>query len=330
MTEIRLDSNEFPEPLPAAVQTEVVAAWAALATNRYPDPGFKALRRELGAPFGLTEDEVTCGVGGDELIENLILAFTREGERVVMPEPSFSSFSATTAQLKRTLVAPRIAPPFAFDVRSLLDSRGELLFLAWPNNPTGALYPETEVLELLQRWPGVSVLDESYWEFSGRSLLDRRSELPRTLFLRTFSKGLRLAGLRCGYIFGTAELIRRLHRQKLYFNLPAPTIAAARVVWRHREAIWSAIPEVRARRDATVARLNALPGVAAYPSAANFVLFRVVDAAAVHGRLSARAIRVRRFTDSLASDHLRVTIGTAAEMDAFFAALAPALREGAA
>lgn len=329
MAEIRLDSNEFPEPLPPEVQSELVAAWSQLATNRYPDPGFRELRRELGEPFGLSEDEVTCGVGGDELIENLILAFTKAGERVVMPEPSFSSFSSTTTHLRRALVAPPLLPPFLFDVRSLLEQQGELLFLAWPNNPTGALYPESQVFELLRHWPGISVLDESYWEFSGASLLHRRAALPRTIFLRTFSKGLRMAGLRCGYAFGPADLIRRLHRQKLYFNLPEPTIRAARIVWRHRESIWGAIPEICARRDGTVDRLNALPGVTAYPSHANFVLFRVADAPAVHERLAARGIRVRKFLDSLAPDHLRVTIGAAAEMDAFFEALSDILPQGA-
>ena len=321
MSEIRLDANEFPLPLPPEVQAELVAAWGALETNRYPDPGFKLLRRELGESFGLNEDEVTCATGGDELIENLILAFTPEAGTVVYPEPTFSSFSATANLLRRKSAVLPLTPPFTFDCRALLNISGDLLFLAWPNNPTGVLYPEEEAFALLRDWPGISVLDESYWEFSGRSLLERRIELPRTLFLRTFSKGLRLAGCRVGYVFGPPDLIRRLHRQKLYYNLPAPSITAARIVWRHRELIWRAIPELCTRRDETVRRLNEIPGIIAYPSAANFVLFRVMNAPAVYEQLRAQGLHIRRFHDRIAADHLRVTIGTEDEMHTFITAL---------
>jgi histidinol-phosphate aminotransferase len=319
--EIRLDANEFPLPLPDDVMAEVVEAWKNLGTNRYPDPGFHALRRELAESFGLAENEVTCGVGGDELIENLMLAFTPENGTVVYPEPTFSSYPITGAALRRKSLTLPMSAPFALEREKLLALRGDLLFLVWPNNPTGVLYPEDEVFALLRDWPGVSILDESYWEFSGASLLARRAELPRTLFLRTFSKGLRLAGLRVGYVFGPEPLIRKLHRQKLYYNLPAPSIEAARIAWRHRESIWRAIPEVRERRDRFIARLNAVPGLTAYPSVTNFFLLRVAEAPAVHEKLLASGVRVRRFHDRLAPDHLRISVGTETEMETFLARL---------
>ena len=319
--EIRLDANEFPLSLPEAVMAEVIEAWKKLETNRYPDPGFHALRRELAESFGLNENEVTCGVGGDELIENLMLAFTPENGTVIYPEPTFSSYPITSAALRRKVITLPLSAPFALPVEKLLELTGDLLFLVWPNNPTGVLYPEEEVVALLRDWPGVSILDESYWEFSGRSLLARRAELPRTLFLRTFSKGLRLAGMRVGYVFGPAPLIAQLHRQKLYYNLPAPSIEAARVVWRHRELIWRAIPEIRERRDRFIARLNTLPGLLAYPSVTNFFLLRIAEAPAVHEKLAAAGVRVRRFHDRLAADHLRISVGTEAEMETFLKTL---------
>jgi histidinol-phosphate aminotransferase len=326
ISEIRLDANEFPLPLPDAVMAEVVEAWQKLATNRYPDPGFHALRRELTESFGLGENEVTCGVGGDELIENLILAFTPESGTVVYPEPTFASYPATCAGLRRKSIALPMQPPFALEKERLLAQGGDLLFLVWPNNPTGVLYPQDEVFELLRDWPGVSVLDESYWEFSGASLLSRRKELPRTLFLRTFSKGLRIAGLRVGYVFGPEPLIQKLHRQKLIYNLPAPSIEAARIVWRHRDLIWRAIPEIRERRDRFISRLNAIPGLKAYPSTTNFFLLHVAEAPAVHEKLLAAGVRVRRFNDLLAPDHLRISVGTEAEMETFFTAIVQVAR----
>ena len=189
-----------------------------------------------------------------------------------------------------------------------------MTFLATPNNPTANCFDDAAVRRLIEAVPGVIVIDEAYYEFSGQTVLPLLKFYPHLLVFRTLSK-VGMAGLRVGILVGNRELVSEINKVRLPYNLSAYSQVAAAVVLQH----WGMLaPEFRIiihEREQLRAGLERIPGVTVFPSQANFLLARLeAGAARVWEALGAHGILVRHFPGSPAlQDCLRITVGTPPE-----------------
>jgi histidinol-phosphate aminotransferase len=201
-----------------------------------------------------------------------------------------------------------------------------LVFLAYPNNPTGNLFPEREVERIIEAAPGLVVIDEAYHVFAGKTFMGELGRFANLMVMRTVSK-LGLAGVRLGYAAAHPEWIRELDKVRSPYNVSVLTQFVADRVLAHIGVLHGQAERIKAEREAVFERLRDLRGVEAFPSDANFILVRVPDADAVDTRLKARKILVRNLHGShpLLANCLRLTVGTPGENELALSALAESL-----
>jgi histidinol-phosphate aminotransferase len=324
---IKLDAMENPFGLPPELARQLAERLAAVALNRYPpaDPqAFKAkLARAVGLPPPLS---LMLGNGSDELIHLVIQACARPGTTIMSPWPSFVMYDMSATFDGCRFVGVPLTEDFALDRDALLaaiaEHRPAVIFIAWPNNPTGNLFDRATVNAVLEAAPGLVVLDEAYLPFAQDTWLPQLGERPNLLVLRTLSK-LGLAGIRLGYLCGDAAWIAEFDKLRPPYNVNVLTLAAAEFMLEQLPLLDAQAATLREERSRLMSALRALPGVTAFDSAANFILFRVAAADAVFAGLKERGILIKnvsRMHPRLAGC-LRTTVGTRQENDAFLDAL---------
>jgi histidinol-phosphate aminotransferase len=332
---VRLNTNENPHPPSPELAGEIGAAVviAALDLNRYPDREAVRLRAALAAylvartpgapPLGV--DQVWAANGSNEVLQQLLQAFGGPGRSALGFEPSYSMHRVIAAGTSTAWVPGRRdraaftldAADAAAQVRA---SAPDVTFLCSPNNPTGtALGPEV-VAEVYDATAGMVVVDEAYAEFSASpSALALLPGRPRLVVTRTMSKAFAFAGARVGYLAADPAVVDALRLVRLPYHLSALTQAAALAAVRRADELLQTVELVRQQRDRIAAALRGR-GFQVVDSDANFVLFGgLEDAAAVWSGLLDHGVLVR---DVGLPGWLRVTAGTADEVDAFLAALA--------
>jgi histidinol-phosphate aminotransferase len=330
---VKLDAMENPHRLPPEVARRMGERLAAVAVNRYPDPVAAKLKAALRAAMGVPAHlELLLGNGSDEVIQLVTLALARPGACVVAPEPSFAMYRMDAIACGLRYVGVPLAPDFSLDEDALLGAiareKPALTWIAYPNNPTGNLFPREAILRVVAASPGLVAIDEAYYPFSGgATLLDQLGHHPNLLLVRTVSK-LGLAGLRVGVAIGAPEWIAQLEKLRPPYNVNVLSMAAAEFLLAEPgllEGQTRAIVEERARLERG---LDAIAGVERFASAANFVLVRVPDAARAFEQLRARGILVRTFHGShaLLANCLRLTVGTREENSRLLDALAAILQ----
>jgi histidinol-phosphate aminotransferase len=338
----KLDANESPFALGDHVRTELAAelakALADVELHRYPDPQARALRRQLAAELGVPAEHVLATNGSDEGIQILLQAAAGPGVAVAIPVPTFAMYELGARVLGLRVVAVPLDATYDLDLErfraALRAERPRLVFLAWPNNPTGRLYARDAVERIVQACAGedceaLVVVDEAYVHYSGQSLLDRLGAHPHLVLLRTLSK-VGLAGIRLGLVIGHPAVLAELNKVRLPYNVNALSQAAARVVLRHPEVVRQHAATIVRERERVLRALRRLPGLRVFPSGANFFLMRAAQPGqALWRALLERGVLVRDFSRAPhLSDCLRVTIGTPEENDLFLQALGAILASG--
>jgi histidinol-phosphate aminotransferase len=197
-----------------------------------------------------------------------------------------------------------------------------IIFIAYPNNPTGNLFDVEAVSRIIESAPGVVVVDEAYHAFAGSSFIDKLSEYPNLLLMRTLSK-LGLAGLRLGFLTGRPEWLIQLEKVRLPYNVGVLTQGVARKILQYPDILQQQVDAIKAERVVMNKYLNVLDGVEVFPSDANFILFRVNKASQIFSELKQRNILIKNLDGShpLLKNCLRVTIGTPDENKQFLRAL---------
>lgn len=331
---IKLDANESPFPLPGELRQELRRALDRVDVHRYPDPKADRLRSVLAAQLQVAPGALVLGNGSDELIQLLLLATSGPGTTVLAPVPTFSMYEliarAQRLRFEGVSLGPRFEPDLPRLIETIERQRPKVIFLATPNNPTGGIFSESEIFKVLAVSPGLVVVDEAYGPYAGQTMLPHLVDQERLVILRSLSK-IGLAGLRIGYLVAHPALAAELEKVRLPFNLNAYSQAAAVVLLNHQEWIDANVREVVRERARVMNRLVALPGVEAFPSAANFVLFRTIRPGDVmFDALLQQGVVVRNLGSVPGlQDCLRVTVGTKAENDRFLEALAKMLRQDA-
>ncbi len=298
-----------------------------MPVNRYPDGGARGVKAALRTAFSIPDSlGLILGNGSDELIQIITTAVAKPGAAVLAPEPSFAMYRLDALFAGMRYVGVPLRADFALDgaaMRAAIErERPALVFLAYPNNPTGNLFAASEIVEILRTAPGLVVVDEAYHAFADESFLPRIADFPNLLVLRTVSK-IGMAGLRLGYAVAAPEWTAELNKLRQPYNLNALTQAVAPLLLAEGELLAEQASMIKAERSRVHATLAALPGVVAYRTRTNFVLARVPDAPRWFDGLRKSGILVKNLHGwhTLLEHCLRITVGTPAENDALIAAL---------
>jgi histidinol-phosphate aminotransferase len=325
---IKLDAMENPYPWDQLMTQAWLETLREISLNRYPDGAARetvlALRRVMNVPDNMA---VILGNGSDELIQMAALTVSGPGHTIIAPEPSFVMYRhlAHVCGL-RYIGVPLRADDFGLDLQAMLSTiethQPALVFLAYPNNPTGGLFERSAMEAIIRASPGLVVVDEAYFAFTDSSFMADLGRYPNLLVMRTVSK-IGLAGIRLGLLAGPKAWLEEIEKTRLPYNINVLTQASAVFALRQYSVLAQQTRQIRADRQDLLAALQGMPKVHAWPSQANFILFRVRHAPEVFAGLKQHGILIKCLHGAhpLLTDCLRVTVGTPEENQTFVKAL---------
>jgi histidinol-phosphate aminotransferase len=324
---IKLDAMENPYSLPAWLKTEITNLLAQVPLNRYPDASGAKLKDCLRQVMKVPEEmDILLGNGSDELIQMIVMAIARPKAVIMSVEPSFVMYRMIATLANVQYVGIRLNEDFSINTELMLSQiklhKPKVVFLAYPNNPTGNLFKEQDIIQIIEAAPGLVVVDEAYHVFAKASFMDKLANYPNLLVMRTISK-LGLAGVRLGFLVGKKDWLQHLDKVRLPYNINSMTQIVAQAVLEHQKVLLEQAEAVIAQRRLMIAFLTRTKGLKVYPSDANFILFRVDNADEVFNRLKGHKILIKNLhgSHSLLDNCLRVTIGTTEENQQFLSAL---------
>lgn len=330
---VKLDAMENPYLLPQGLRDKIAQAIANAEINRYPDAGAHQLKASIckvtNLPSGM---DVLLGNGSDEIIQLLALAVAKPGAVLLSVEPSFVMYKMIATFVGIRYVGVPLAEDFSLDLKATLDAikqeQPALVFLAYPNNPTGNLFDAASIKKIIEAAPGLVVVDEAYYAFARNSFIPHLSRYDNLLVMRTFSK-LGMAGLRLGFLAGSAAWLSQLEKLRLPYNVGVlPQLVAAKLLKNH-DVLLAQAESIKQERAKLLAALNAIVGVRTYSSEANFILFRVAKATQIFEGLKQRGVLIKNLDGGhpALTDCLRVTVGTPDENKRFVAALQDTIKQ---
>jgi histidinol-phosphate aminotransferase len=331
---VKLNQNESPWDAPDALKRETLRRMSARAWSRYPDFVPASLHEKLAAFSGWTPDGVVAGNGSNELIQATLMVTVGEGRRVLISEPTFALYRQVTTVLGGEVLSVPLDGELQFDVAALRAAiekdAPDVVILCSPNNPTGCRMDEDELESLLNASGAVVVVDEAYFEFSGRTVAPLLARHENLAVFRTFSKAMGMAALRVGYLLASPALAREVGKAVLPYNLNAFSQTAAEVaVEMYEEVLRPTVQRIVRERERLYEALVNIRGLAPVASHANFMVVRsTLEPRRVFRELLARDILVRDVSGyPMLKDYFRVSVGTPEENDRLTAALAEIFRE---
>ena len=325
---VKLDAMENPFSLPAELRAQWVGQLSQSNINRYPDSNPAELKQKLQQRFGPAGNvDMLLGNGSDELIQLLTLAIAKPNACMVTVSPSFSMYAMIANMVGVKCHVVPLADDYELDVQAMLakieQTDPALIFIAFPNNPTGNLWNKESILSIVRASNGLVVIDEAYGPFTGETFSDEIEQYPNMLLLRTASK-LGLAGIRFGWMVGEAGLIAELNKLRLPYNINQLTQLSMNFALDNYAVFAQQAKQICLLREKLYQQLEEVEGLQVFPSSANFILFKVItmDAKEIYNRLLAQKILVKDLSNQIGLDQcLRVTIGTEEENKTFIKAL---------
>jgi histidinol-phosphate aminotransferase len=329
---IKLDAMENPYQLPHHLRDDLAQRLADVALNRYPVASYSTVKQrindKLGVPAGY---DVILGNGSDELISILCMACATQDRRAtaLAPTPSFVMYQRSAQFAGMDYVGVPLKADLTLDLPAMLDAiaqhKPSLVFLSYPNNPTGNLFAEDDIVAIIKALDGfgLAVVDEAYEPFAQQTFMHRLPEFDNLVVMRTVSK-LGLAGIRLGYLSAAPRLLAELDKVRPPYNINVLTQVAAEFALDHLEVLNQQAADLRAARGDLMAALARLPGVEVFPSAANFILIRVPNSDDAYAKLLSRKVLVKNVSKmhSVLTNCLRITVSTPEENSTFLDAFA--------
>ncbi len=307
---IFLDANENPFGTPGLKES----------FHRYPDPYQQLLKKKISEIKNVPASQIFLGNGSDEAIDLLIRAFCRPGVDNLLTFPPTYGMYKVSASINATEVREALlTADYLIDLEKVwvkTDENTKIAFVCSPNNPTANLMQWEAVVELIENFDGLVVVDEAYIDFSPESSFSEYlDQYPNLIVLQTFSKAWGMAGLRLGMAFASEEIIRLLNKIKPPYNINTLTQQKALEALPHVDQKDAFVTQILEQRDWLVKELQTLSLVEkVYPSHANFLLVKVKQAANVFKYLIEEKVIVRdRSNVVLCEGGLRITVGTAEE-----------------
>ena len=319
---IKLHANENPYPTSPELKKIIQTRLEKLELNRYPDPDCKILKEVISSRIQISPEQIVIGNGSDELIQCLMQVFCDEGDTIAFPEPTFAMYAVMGKGMGLTIQTFPLNSEWNFKTKSILDklnaSHTRIVFISYPNNPTGNCFSPNEIQELIENFEGIVVLDEAYYDFSGQTFLSQMKNHNNLVILRSLSK-IGLAGLRVGYGIFPSILADEINKVRLPYNSNSISQIAAAELLKNFSMVQKQIDSIKDERIRLLEEFTKIKSITAYPSDANFILFQTSDnGKKVFRNLLENNILVRNLgAHPMLKNCLRVTIGTQAENDQF-------------
>ena len=295
---------------------------------RYPDPHQVALKLAIAVDKGLQTENIFLGNGSDECIDILYRCFCNPGkDNVIICPPTYGMYEVNAHLNDIEIRRATLTDHFQLDINlisELINDNTKLIWICSPNNPTGNSPDAEDIKQLAENFNGLVVIDEAYIDFATQdSLVNELIHYPNLVILQTFSKAWGLAALRLGMAFASKEIIMVLNKVKPPYNISGPTQELALQAMNRKSVFETNVAVLKKLRTALRQSLEKLPVIEKlYPSDANFILVRVIDAAAVYTYLMGKGIVVRNRSNILLCDScLRITVGNENENQRLIAAL---------
>jgi histidinol-phosphate aminotransferase len=331
----KMDFNENFAMSNEAIERLLLDACRNVDVRAYPPPRGCMAVKAVSSFLGFNESELSVANGADEIMDLLMKVFVRRGSKVMVIEPTFPMYTFFTQLYGGKTVTSMLKTDFRLDVDAILkkaDRKTSLLFVCSPNNPTGNQFEKGDIKKLLKEFNGVVMVDEAYADFAPYSVINWVRDYDNLAVLRSFSKAFGLAGLRLGYLVSNKSIVKYVQRVMSPFNLnvvPQQLITLALKNWNYFE---ERIKFVVNEREWLMENLAQIDGVTPYPSAANFILFKVtksdLTSARVKESLETRNVLVKdRGHLPLLENCIRVTVGTRDMNETFLSALMETLEE---
>jgi len=302
---VYLDANENPYPSDF---------------NRYPDPHQQKLKTKIASIKNIPAKNIFVGNGSDEPIDLLFRAFCEPGvDNVLIPEPTYGMYTVSANINNIAIRNISLTPDFDLDVEAISkawDKNTKLLFLCSPNNPSGNLLSEEKIIQLINAFPGLVIVDEAYIDFTKQpGFLSKINHYSNLVVLQTLSKAWGLASLRIGMCFAQTEIIQVLNKIKPPYNISGINQQLAEQALNDLARKEKNVQEIIVQREWLKKELNELSSVRqVYPSEANFLLVKIDRAREKYQQLIQTGVVVRdRSSVLLCQDCLRITVGTPTE-----------------
>jgi len=332
---VKLDAMENPYGWPESLSDTWLESLKVAAINRYPDPGASELKKVLKQAFRLPQSsDILLGNGSDELIQMLAMTLAGENRVVMSVEPSFVMYRMIALMVGMEYVGVPLNDNFSINLEVTLDAikkhNPAVIFLAYPNNPTGNLYSEDAIRSIIDSAQGLVVIDEAYHAFASASLVSWLEKYSNLLVMRTVSK-MGMAGLRLGYLIGDCQWLEQIDKMRLPYNVGVLTQVTAQIALQHIDAFNQQTQQICKDREVLYSALREIDGIDVYESRANFILFRLRTSSSreVFDALKAGGVLIKNLGDNEGPLHacLRVTVGTPEENQKFLDALKKVLKE---
>jgi len=320
----KLNQNENPYDIPERWKTAILEKMQQIQWPRYPQYSPSSLRQRLAQKFNVDENQILLGHGSNQLLYLIGSSVLVPGDEVVIPPPTFSLFELMIRINQGKIVKVDKKPDFSLNMDAMIRAcrTAKLALLCSPDNPTGAVIPLEQLKTLLDNTSGLILWDEAYAEFGGESALELLPKYPRLIISRTFSKAFGLAGLRLGYLIGHPVMMRELQKANIPYNVNLFTLLTANYMLENQDWMAHHVEKISREREKLFDRMQKIPHIKPYPSAANFILFQVPDKNRTFESLKAQGILIRDVGSKPPLDQcLRVSIGTPEENDIFLEAL---------
>lgn len=327
---VRLNANEAPDG-----PSKGFTAEHELNLNRYPDRSAEKLREEIAKKYGISANQVFAANGSNEVLQNFLLTYGGSERSLMVFKPTYVMHSKIAAITGTPVIEGERELDFSLNVEStcekIIEYKPSLIFLCSPNNPTGLPEPKElpeRILEILETYKGILLIDEAYGEFADTSFLSLLSEDHPLVISRTFSKAMGLAGLRLGYLLGPSWCIDEVGKVSLPYHLGTITQELGLEALKDSVSLEKRVTDIIKERDRISESLRKF-SLEVWPSETNFILFKAKnqDARQIWEELISRSILIRDFSmvDGL-EGCLRVTVGKRSENDLFIEALGEILK----
>jgi histidinol-phosphate aminotransferase len=319
---IKVDANENPYGCSPRVR-EALAKYPYF--NIYPDAAQTELRELLAGYVGLGPEYIVAGNGSDELIDLLLRIFIAPGDEVIIAVPTFDMYRFCTEVCRGKVVNVLRKPNYEVDIKAVkaaVTEKTRLIFITSPNNPTGTIITQEDILKLVETGLPL-VIDEAYFEFAGQTVAKLVKQYQNLIVLRTFSKWAGLAGLRLGYGVFPLKIAAILMKVKPPYSINMAALVAARESFKDADYLLGTVRKMIEERGRLFEKLEKLDFLKPIPSRANFILCEVTRGKAniLQDELEKRGILVRYYNTALLKNYIRISAGKPEHTDKIIAAL---------